>query len=248
MLAMTGSYGGLSLRGVPNGHATKVFPIWRGIDSIKEPEPRSINSEALLRQAHTLYAIGNLPSIVRVPLGAGDVIVLPAPELFTNEYVSGNLPLLSALAGQGRPVLFDELVHGQTAGEGLLPMMKDWNLGPCLLLGLLGFALALWRHGVSVGPREDDFRDNRSEAVDLVDSLGALYERSMPPGDAIALYYHALTRVVAAQTGLRGDPLHRRVNDMTGYLRVPAKGEHLDQETFGRSMKKLNEAFARMER
>ncbi len=248
VLAPTRSYGGLAVRGTSSARATKVFPLWKGLDHIDEPEPRILSGEAVLRATHALYTIGDAPAIARLPLGSGDVILLPAPELFTNEHVAGNLPLLTALAGDRRPVYFDEVAHGQRADDGVLPLMKDWNLGPFLLLGLLGFIVALWRTGVSIGPREDDFRDTRSEAVDLVDSLGALYEQSMTNGDAIASYHHALTQAVAVQSGLRGEPLHKRVNDLTGYTRVPAKGERLDDETFRRSMTKINEAFARIER
>lgn len=248
VLAATHNYGGVDLRGSTKGRAMKVFPIWRGIDVIDEPEPRTLVGDAILRNTHTLYTIGDAPAIARLAIGAGDVILLPAPELFANQYVGRNLPLLSALAGEHRPVLFDELAHGQRADDGVLPLMKDWNLGPFLLLGLLAFAVALWRHSVSIGPPEDDFRDTRSEAVDLVDSLGKLYAQSMTNGDAIVLYHQALTRSVAAQSGLRGDPLHKRVNDLTTWTRVPGKGEKLDDETFQRSMNKLNEAFARIER
>lgn len=248
VLATTHNYGGVDLRGATKARATKVFPIWRGIDVIDEPEPRTLIGDAILRNTHTLYTIGDAPAVARLAIGAGDVILLPAPELFANQNVGRNLPLLSALAGEHRPVLFDELAHGQRADDGVLPLMKDWNLGPFLLLGLLAFAAALWRHSVSIGPPEDDFRDARSEAVDLVDSLGKLYEQSMTNGDAIVLYHQALTRSVAAQSGLRGDPLHKRVNDLTTWTRVPAKGEKLDDETFQRSMTRINEAFARIER
>ncbi len=248
VLATSRGYGGLDVRGATLARATKVFPLWRGIDSIDEPEPRTLVGDPVLRSAHALYTIGDAPAIARLPIGAGDVIVIAAPELFMNEYVGRNLALLTALAGEKRPVLFDEVVHGQRGDDGALAMMKDWNLGPFLLLGLLAFALALWRNGVAIGPREDDFRDTRSEAVDLVDSLGALYQQSMTNGDTIALYHHSLTRTVAAQSGLRGEPLHRRVDDMTTYVRVPAKGEKLDEETFRRSMTRINEAFGRIER
>lgn len=248
VLAPTREYGGLSLKGSPLPRATKVFPIWPGVETITEPTPRILAGDAVLRASHTLYTIGDAPAIARIPLGAGDVILLPAPELFTNEHIGGNLALLTALAGERRPVLFDELAHGQRSDDGVLPLMKDWNLGPFLLLGLLAFAVALWRNGVSIGPREDDFRDTRSEAVDLVDSLGALYERSMTNGDAIASYHHALTQAVAVQSGLRGDPLHKKVNELTAFTRVPGRGEKLDDETFRRSMGKINEAFSRIER
>jgi hypothetical protein len=248
VLATLRSYGGLDVRGTTLARATKVFPLWRGIESIDEPEPRVLAGDPVLRAAHALYTIGEAPTIARMTLGAGDVILIAAPELFMNQFIGRNLPLLTALAGEKRPVLFDEVVHGQRADDGALAILKDWNLGPFLLLGLLAFALALWRHGVAVGPREDAFRDTRSEAVDLVDSLGALYGQSMTNGDAIALYHQSLTRTVAAQSGLRGEPLHRRVNDMTAQMRVPGKGETLDEETFHRSMKTINEAFGRIEK
>ncbi len=247
VLATSHSYGGLIIRGASHARATKVFPLWRGIERIDEPDPRVLTGDSVLRAAHALYTIGDAPTIARIPVGAGDVILVAAPELFVNQFIGRNLPLLMALAGEKRPVLFDEVVHGQRADDGALAIMKDWNLGPFLLLGLLAFALALWRNGVAVGPREDAFRDTRSEAVDLVDSLGALYLQSLANGDAIVLYYQALTRTVAAQSGLRGEPLHRRVDDMTGHVRVPGKGEKLDEETFHRSMRKINEAFARLQ-
>ena len=248
VLATLRGYSGLDVRGATLARATKVFPLWRGLESIDEPEPRVFAGDPILRSAHALYTIGDAPTIARLAIGAGDVIVLAAPELVMNQYISRNLTLLTALAGDKRPVLFDEVVHGQRADDGALAIMKDWNLGPFLLLGLLAFALALWRNGVAIGPREDDFRDSRSEAVDLVDSLGALYVRSMTNGDAIVLYYQSLTRTVAAQSGLRGEPLHRRVDDMTTHVRIPGKGERLDEETFQRSMTKINEAFARIEK
>jgi hypothetical protein len=248
ILAPTESYGGLAVRGATAARATKVFPLWKGVDAIDEPEPRVLAGDAVLRATHALYTIGDAPAMSRLPLGNGDVILFPEPELLTNQHVAGNLPLLTAMAGDRRPVYFDEVAHGQRSDDGVLPLMKDWNLGPFLLLGLLGFAVALWRNSVPIGPREDDFRDTRSEAVDLVDSLGALYEQSMTNGDAIASYHHALTQAVAVQSGLRGEPLHKRVNDLTTFTRVPAKGERLDDETFRRSMTKINEAFARIER
>lgn len=248
VLAIGRQYAGLDIRNTPGKRATKVFPIWQGLDTLDLAEPRTLVGDAVLRSAHSLYTIDNAPAMSRVPLGSGDLIVLGSPETFTNKHVGKNLALLTALAGDRRPVLFDEYYHGESADEGALALMKDWNLGPFLLLGLFGFILALWRNGISLGPREDDFRDTRSEAVDLVSSLGALYERGMTSGESIALYHQALVRAVAAQSGLRGEPLHRRVNEMTGYLRVPGKQEKLDADSFKGSLAKLNDAFGRIEK
>ena len=58
-----------------------------------------------------------------------------------------------------------------------------------------------------LGPPEDDLRETRSEAIDLVGSLGTLYMSTMTDDEAIAAYREALVRSVAVQTGLRGEAL-----------------------------------------
>jgi hypothetical protein len=248
VLAVTHRYAGLDVHGSPGKSATKVFPAWNDIETIALPEPRVLSGDAVLRASHALYAIGESQAISRIPIGSGDVIAMGAPELFANKHIAAHLDLLTALIGDRRPVFFDEYVHGEAADDGALALMKDWNLGPFLLLLLFAFVLALWRNGVALGAREDDFRDTRSEAVDLVASLGALYDRSMSNGEAIVLYHQALTRAVAAQSGLRGDALHRRVDELTGYMRVPGKQERLDSGAFKRSLMKINEGFGRIEK
>jgi hypothetical protein len=250
VLAIGGMYGPLDVRDVSEKKMTKVFPLWPGLESISMPAARTLVGSDVLRHAPALYVAAEVPAMARLPIGRGDVILTAQPELFENEHIgsSKSLALLSALAGWQRPVYFDETVHGLEGGGGMVDLLRQWNLGPLLLLLLLVAGALLWRHGRRVGEPEDDYRDTRSDAVDLVASLGALYDRAMTDGEALALYHQALSRSVAAHTGLRGEALHKRVADLTGNLSVSWKHEQLDRETFHRRLTTINDAFRRVER
>jgi len=225
--------------------AKKVFPLWPGIDTLHFPQPRVVGGEAL-RNGHTVYAADDKSVVARIAAGAGDVIVFGVPEALDNQYLASNLPFLVALAGGARRVYFDETIHGMAAGEGMLALLKEWKLGPFLLLLLIVTATIFWRGGARIGVPDDEFRDTRSEAIDLVGSLGALYDRSMTKGEALAAYHRELTRAVAASTGLRGEALHKRVSEMTGGVGPAWKHQQLTEEEFRRMLTSLNAAFARL--
>ena len=150
--------------------------------------------------------------------GDSDVIVMSIPEVLQNQQLrSGRaLPLLLALAGDQRPIYFDESIHGFESTDGAVALMKEWGLGPFLFVMALAGLAMFWHRATRVGPAVDDYRETRSDAVDLVRSLGALYQSATSDGEAIAMYREALVRTVAAQTGLRGDALGRRVADLIG--------------------------------
>jgi hypothetical protein len=248
VLGVASAYGPLEVRGLTIKTARKAFPIWSGVDTITVPEPRALNGVPL-RRTHALYVAGNDTVIARQAIGAGDLILVAVPEVFTNKHLGdGNhLALLTALAGAKRPVFFDELPHGLAGDTGFVAMMKEWNLGPFLLLLLVISGVVFWRGGRAIGEREDDYRETRSDAVDLVASLGALYDRSITPGEALTLYHHELTRAVAASSGLRGDALHKRVADLTGGIAVPHKHAKVSPENFQRILQTLNDSFRRIE-
>jgi hypothetical protein len=231
--------------------ATKVFPIWPGIDSIALPAGRGIAPRSLPRGMHTLFAAANGEAVVaRQTIGAGEVIVVSVPEMFENQNVASgrHIALLAALAGEGRPVYFDEVVHHIVADDGALALLTEWRLGPLLVLAFVAALLTFWRNARRIGPAEDDERDTRSDAVDLVASLGALYGRSMTATDSIALYHAALARSVAAQTGLRGDALHQRIAALTLGSTPPAAGETLAPDAFKTHLSTINTAFRTLER
>src|SRR5260370_27085370 len=218
VLAMAGSGGPLQSQYDAEGVAHKVFPFAPGIERISLPERRGIAPSSLGARMIALYTSGKSVVVSRERLGAGDIVVVAVPEMFQNKYlgVGNHLPLLIALSGAARPIYFDEYVHGLASADGPLDLLKEWRLGPFLLLALGVAILKLWRGASRVGPPEEEFRDTRSEAVDLVSSLGALYQKSMTDAEALSLYHEALTLTVAAQAGLRGDALQKRVAELMG--------------------------------
>lgn len=242
VIASAGHFGSLDVGDAPTKLAKKVFPLWPGLDTLDLPESRAISGDAL-RNGHAVYVAEDKSVVARIADGAGDVIVFGAPEALDNEHLARNLPFLVALAGGARHVYFDETIHGLATGEGALDLLKEWRLGPFLLLLLVAAAAVAWRGGTRVGVPDDEFRDTRSDAIDLVGSLGALYDRTMSRGEALAAYHRELTRAVAATSHLRGEALHKRVAEMTGGL-VP--GGPFTQEEFQTMLATLNAAFARL--
>jgi hypothetical protein len=202
--------------------ARKVFPIWPGVDELEVPEKTSAFLSIRPRM-HALYVAGDDVIVARERVGEGDLFVIAWPEIFQNEHLGKkhHLALLVALAGR-RPAYFDEVPHGIVEGDGSLELMKEWNLGVFLVMLIVVAALVLWRAGRRIGPPEDDHRETRSDAIDLVRSLGALYRSVTPEPEALSLYHDALTRTVAHSSGLRGDALRKRVEELTGGERTLA--------------------------
>jgi hypothetical protein len=248
VLAMAGAVGPLQSQYDPDGVGHKVFPFAPGIERISLPERRGIVPSSLSARMIALYISGKSVVVSREPLGAGDIIVVAVPEMFQNQYLgTGNhLPLLIALSGAARPIYFDEYVHGLASADGPLDLLKEWRLGPFLLLVLGVAILKLWRGAARVGPPEEEFRDTRSEAVDLVSSLGALYQKSMTDTEALALYQEALTRSVAAQTGLRGDALQKRVAELMGGPAMVHTRRRIPSADLRTGLQRINNAFRRL--
>lgn len=211
--------------------AEKVFPIWPGIGELDPPHARGF---AELRPRMYALFSGMQVVIARERVGEGDVIAVAVPEIFQNAHLgkADHLALLAALAGK-RPVYFDEVPHGIVSDDGALALMKEWNLGPFLLMLALVALLVFAREGKRIGPPEEEHRETRSDAVDLVRSLAALYREVTSDTEALSLYHDALTRTVAHRTGLRGDALRKRVDELTGGRRT---------------LEAINEAFMKGER
>lgn len=223
--------GALPTRTPAQNKAVKVFPLWPGIDTLAIAE-KSSAFRRLRPRMHAVFVAGSDAIVARERLGEGDVFVIAWPEIFRNDLLSRehHLALLAALAGK-RPVYFDEVPHGIVTGDGALELMKEWNLGPFLVLLAVVALLIFWRASRRVGPPEDEYRETRSDAIDLVHSLAALYKDVTSDSQALALYHDSLTRTVAHTSGLRGDALRARVEELTGGRRT---------------MEAINEGFERL--
>lgn len=195
--------------------ARKVLPLWPSVKELQLDKDAYVFSTLRPRML-PLFLAGKHAVIARERIGRGELFVLSAPELLRNDQLMHNLALLNALAGNGRAVYFDEVMHGLGGDDGSLALMKEWNLGAFLLMLGAAAILVFWRGGRRIGPAEDDARETRSDAIDLVRSLGALYREVTTDAEAIALYRDALMRTVAHNTLLRGDALRKRVEELTG--------------------------------
>jgi hypothetical protein len=247
VLAVSASLGPLNVESAGNAAPPRrVHPRFPGVDVVL-PAPRRVLAGAPVEEAVTLFASGNRPVVARVARGKGEVLLLACPEVLENGLLAGgdHLRLLEALAGEGRPVLFDELAHGVAGERGLLPLLFDWGLGPALSLALLAGLALLWRARARVGPAEDAWEDRRSDAVDLVGSMAQLYERALRRNEAAALYHEWFRRAAAQRTGLRGKDLEARVRQMTGGSSPAAggKGRDMSEAELRDVLARLNRAF-----
>lgn len=215
VLGVGGSYGPLRVAAAA-GPVRKVFPGWPGVRTLDVPSPRVLAAGVPV-EAHTIFAAGDGAALARWPLGRGDVLLLAVPEAIQNASLekADHLRLLESLA-PGRPLYFDEHAHGLEARPGMLDLMASWGLGPALVLLALTALALLWRERARLGPAQDGHVERRTEAVDLLDSLALLYDRALSPAQALRLYRRGLERIVAAQSGLKGEALTRRMADLTG--------------------------------
>ncbi|MFL5322093.1 MAG: DUF4350 domain-containing protein, partial [Myxococcaceae bacterium] len=118
-------------------------------------------------------------AVVRVPYGAGDVIVIGAPELGMNGGLARAdnaqfwLSLLTVTAGN-RPTAFDEFHHGFGGSRSIAEFARRYGLHFAiaqLLLGLSLWALALKRFGRPKPPKDDE----RVGATDALFGTSRLY-------------------------------------------------------------------------
>lgn len=198
-LARAGGRVVVAIRGDPSsGPSRKVSPLLRGVAKLDPPQAHALRP-AVLVDAQPVFEHGEALSVARKPVGSGEVWFLAEPEIFFNDNLAkaDHLALLVALAGGGRPVVFDELSHGVRTDAGLLGLLREWGLGPALLLAAVAACAAAWRQAVTVGPISDPWTDPRSESVELVDSMAALYQRSLSPAEALHLYRGQLVHEIA---------------------------------------------------
>ncbi|HEY2325546.1 MAG TPA: hypothetical protein VGJ82_22000, partial [Thermoanaerobaculia bacterium] len=250
VLASPVSFGPLKLRGEKKQMAEKVFPLPTSAIWITAPKARTIDTRTLPAHMHALFTINGAPAIVRERIGNGEVVFIAIPEFLQNEFIrwSGAVPLLETFAPANRPIYFDESIHGFDADDGAMQLMKEWALGPFLALLAIAALLYYWRNAKRIGPAEDDAREVRSDAVDLVHSLGALYRESMIDEEALASYREVLVRTVAAQSGLAGEALSRRVSELTQHdTAAGSGGRRMRAAGFKRHLDILNEGFRKLE-
>ena len=193
--------GAVAVRGLRSG-PRKVSPLLAGVRDLRPEVPRTLPASALV-DAQPVFEHGESLSVARRRLGDGEVWWLAEPEMLLNGHLGegDHLALLLALCA-GRVPVFDESAHGLGADTGPLDLVRRWGLGPALLLGGFAALAAFWRRARTVGPPADPFSDPRSESVEPVDSLAALYRRALKPAEAVELYRLQVAREIALTLGV----------------------------------------------
>lgn len=239
------AYADLEADPVACGSYRSVFPVDPPLPGPDSPICRSLTGGGM-RRFHSLVSTEHGPVLARWPLGAGDVIAFSMPHAFVNGEIDRgrNLELLERLAGENRVVYFDEMALGIGRQSSMWDLLVvDWRLGPAMVLLAAAAVASFWRRAKQAGPPERPDRDVRSEAIDLVQSLGQLYDRSVTRDQALRLYYQALARAVHARTGLSGDALDLAVRERArGYDPRPNLKE-MSREEFQRKLAILNHAY-----
>lgn len=250
VLAIDRAYGGIATREIKVADAPqKVFPLFPGVEKL-DAEPLRGLGGGIERLSFAVFTSADVPVLSLVKMGKGEIVVCSLPELFQNARLAlGNhLSLLEQLAGQKRPVFFDEFSHGIDHGVGPAEILGRWGFGPFLVFVFIAAVASFWRRRVRVGPEEDDARETRIEAVDFVDSLALLYTRMLSRRHVIAMYERVFEQATSVQTGLRGDALKSRVNELMPNRPSHAhQGRDLAGAEFTRELEAINDAFGRLD-
>ena len=109
--------------------------------------------------------------VVRFVIGAGDIVAVSDPWLFSNILIpeADNGVLAVRLVGGG-PVVFDEFVHGFGVDQG--PTALGAGLLRFVVVGTIGALVAMWAVGRRLGPPEQRSRSFPPSRAEYLDALG----------------------------------------------------------------------------
>lgn len=136
-------------------------------------------------------------------VGAGRVFAIADPSVLSNEAIAmaDNAAFAVGLTG-GRPVVFDEYVHGYGAGQGLDVLGSSFGLFIAVLSA--GFLLWTWAVARRIGPPEQPARALPPRRGEFLDALGSSLARTSDDDDGFgSLRLHGL-RLLNAAADRRG--------------------------------------------
>jgi hypothetical protein len=139
-------------------------------------------------------------------LGLGKVVLLADTTLLTNQLLAtaDNAVFALNIAGEpGRPVVFDEAVHGYGTATGLAALPPSWKWALTgLFVALLVFMVASARR---LGPPESARRELPPPRRAYVDAVAATLARTGAPDTAMAPARRAARALVVRRAGLAPD-------------------------------------------
>jgi Domain of unknown function (DUF4350) len=159
-----------------------------------------IPSNSLLQSASRTGAL-----LVEQPVGSGTALLLADPSPVQNRLLglADNAALGLALAGDRRPVVFAESVHGYgpDSGLGAVPTRWWWVFGGLVLAAVV---LALSR-GRRLGPPERPDRELPPARVEFAEALATQLAKARPRSDGVATARRVTRRRLARAVRLPPD-------------------------------------------
>ena len=234
----------VALRRAVPATVRKHLPVLPSVHRLEPSTLAALDGPFLDRSVVVLSRL-DAPIAVRRALGKGELWVLSNPELLDNAHLprADHLALLNGLAGDGRPVLFDESFHGVEEGVSPGELLRRWGLGPSVLLVAVALGLAFWRRRRTLGPPAP-WEDRRTESADLIESLSLLYLRALRPAQALALHRRRLSHELQAREHLSPEALEARISALLpGWTLDPER--RLRDPEFAHRLAQLNDAFRR---
>jgi hypothetical protein len=202
--------------------------------------------------ANSLPVLGPSKSPVAVveSLGMGQVIVVgseaPISNRLLRDRADGQFALLALRVRPGSRVLFDEIHHGYTAGDGVGELLFGTPLGLAAVLAAVVLLLFLISSGRRLGrPLPPPELMSKRSTDDHLDALAELYARTGDQRALAARYLDELSASgpgVALEGGDYGD-LSRRLRLVTAELEAASR-EPLD----ARRLRKLARASDAVQR
>lgn len=110
-------------------------------------------------------------------IGRGRLVLLADPAVLSNAFIGTNAPLGLAIVGEpGRPIVFDEHVHGYGSDSAITAIPPRWRTA--LVLLLLAALVWLWSIGSRFAPAEPADRVFPPARGLYVDALAASLART----------------------------------------------------------------------
>ncbi len=201
VFAIAEAYAGLSAVSATSS-PNLILPFLPGVRSLTPPLSRQLlgtgTAGVLLTDSAVIVAAGDQPVITRCRWGAGDIWLVAIPEVLDNAHLqqADHLALLAGLIA-GRPVWFDETVHGASASGEVVVLLRSWGCGPLLLLLALAGGAWWWRTACPVGRPESSPLARDIEAIEGVDALAVLLGNSATDSELLTAQRERLVRQLA---------------------------------------------------
>jgi hypothetical protein len=162
--------------------------LFAGVDSIE----LALQGNHAMPKAAVLLAIRDtsarqpvqIPLVMHRRVGEGEVIFMPAAEMWTNAWIARGdnhrlLLALSAYLAQGDPIHIDEHIHGYTRmSRGIMGLLLGTTGGRILLLALLAVMLAFAGAAVRPARYQSAAVVSRRQATETVLAQADLYRRA----------------------------------------------------------------------